>query len=97
MEQLFQFALYIVPLHDLQALVNDLLSHHFLSLLLWIYYCGFMIVDLLLWIYYCGFIIVDLLWIMDYGLYIFYIIVLKNIRHYCVFIFSKCCNSNHSK
>ena len=65
MEQLFQFALYIVPLHDLQALVNDLLSHHFLSLLLWIYDCGFIIVDLLLWIYYCGF-------IMDYGLWFIY-------------------------
>jgi hypothetical protein len=28
MEQLFQFSLYVVPLHDLQALINNLLSHH---------------------------------------------------------------------
>ena len=29
MEQLFQFVLHIVALHHLQALLNDLLSHHF--------------------------------------------------------------------
>jgi hypothetical protein len=28
MEQLFQFALHVIALHHLQALVNDLLPHH---------------------------------------------------------------------
>jgi hypothetical protein len=74
MEQLFQFALNVVALHHLQALVNDLISHHF-------YECWIVSVGIVSGVCVC----------------IFYIIVLKNIRHYCVFIFSKCSNSTPQK